>query len=177
MKTIKRIVLLVLISSIITTFSCTKEGKQGETGPAGANGINGTNGTDGNANVKSETFTIYTTDWITGTNLKYVNEITSLITTDIVNTGGVMLYVESASGNSWLALPNIYLAGSNSETIRFFHSVGNVQIQIVKESGVPTITSNMRFKLVVFSSSARLSNPHIDYNNYYEVKGAFNLKD
>ncbi|MBV6485464.1 MAG: hypothetical protein KFKLKKLM_02034 [Flavobacteriales bacterium] len=172
MKTIKRITLLVLISSIITTFSCTKEGKQGEPGPAGTNGTNGTNG---NANVKSSTHTVYSWEWSTSGSSKYVDITSTLITNDILNSGAVLMYVKS--GVSWQALPFTFPQGSSSILYKYLYAYNLVQIQITQETGVPSITGNLEFKLVVISSSARLSNPHIDFNDYYQVKGAFNLKD
>lgn len=81
-----------MISSVLTTFSCTKEGKQGEPGPAGTNGTNGTNG---NANVKSSTHTVYSWEWSTSGSSKYVDITSTLITNDILNSGAVLMYVKS----------------------------------------------------------------------------------
>jgi len=169
MKKINTVVMLIILSSILTTFSCTKEGKQGETGPAGTNGVNG------NANVKSASFTVYTWEWLTNGNSKYVDITSTLITTDILNSGAVLLYIKS--GSTWQALPFTFPQGTTSTLFRYLYAYNLVEIQITQETGVPSITSNLEFKLVVMSSTARMSNPNIDYNNYYEVKGAFNLKD
>ncbi|MCB9335801.1 MAG: hypothetical protein H6586_06605 [Flavobacteriales bacterium] len=164
MNTIKSISYLILIISI-ALFSCTKEGKQGETGPAGVNG---------NANVKSETFTIFPSNWQTSGNTIYVNRTTSLITTNIANSGAVLLYIQSTNSTAWQALP--YTFPGTNQIYRYWHSDGELQIQVYDSQSTPYITSNRNFKLVTISSTAKVANPNIDYNNYYEVKGAFNLK-
>jgi hypothetical protein len=180
MKTIKRITILVLISSVLTTFSCTKEGKQGETGPAGANGINGTNGTDGNANVKSYTINVASGNWTLSGNTYYFDASISGITSDIINSGSVQIFMESTTSTGvWLTMPWIeYINSSTFSTYNFNHSLGGVRIFKTDSDITPPSNPGVRkFKVIVISSSARISNPNIDYNNYYEVKGAFNLKD
>lgn len=158
MKTIRRITMLVLISSILTTFSCTKEGKQGETGPAGTNGING------NANVKSSTHTVYSWEWSSSNKITL---FTPNVVQTIVDAGSVLVYIEGSSGE-WAAIP--LTAGSSS----IIYSYKAYYVDIIAS---PKPTSTERFKVVAISASARLSNPHINFNDYYQVKGAFNLKD
>lgn len=159
MKTLKRISILVMIASILTTFSCTKEGKQGETGPQGSAGTNG------NANVASLTFDVNSWNWSSNNcNLSATN-----VTTSIVSSGSVLVYMETSPySEQWAAIP---LSSSGIEII-YSYQVGNVNIV-----ASPQPTSHERFKVVAIASSARLANPNIDYSNYYEVKGAFNLKD
>jgi hypothetical protein len=169
MKTLKKIVMLVVITSVLTTFSCTKEGKEGPVGPQG------TVGTNGNANVKSTAFTVYSWEWATSGNSKYIDITSTLITIDIVNSGSVLLYIKS--GTAWQALPFTFPQGTTSTLFRYLYDFNLVEIQVTQETGVPSITSNLDFKLVVISSSARIANPDIDYTDYYEVKEAFNLKD
>ena len=173
MKTIKRITILVLISSILTTFSCTKEGKQGETGLAGTNGANGADGVDGNSNVLSESFTMIPSQWTTSGLVTFFSRPTPLLTNNIVNNGVVILYVESSTPNQWFALP----FAISSYNMRYLFSENNLLVQIAGVSFPQTVSTDMNFRLVVFESSAIIKHPNIDYNNYYEVKGAFNLKD
>lgn len=165
MKTLKKTLILVLMASISTTFSCTKEGKEGPPGPAGTNG---------NANVKSSNYAIYSWEWLTSGNTKYVDLNSSLITTDIVNSGSVLMYMKFAG--QWQALPFTFPQGSSSQIFRYYYSNNFVQIQVTQETGVPSLP-DLEFKLVVISSSARLSNPNINLNDYYKVKEVFNLKD
>lgn len=128
MKTIKRITLLVLISSVLTTFSCTKEGKQGETGPKGANGINGTNGTDGNANVYSYKFSVPLSSFLgplTDYSWEYVFNPTTVMggSTFIGANDVILMYLfdHSTSGTDYYnALP--YLDYWNSNTAFNQHS-------------------------------------------------------
>lgn len=165
MKTLKKTLILVLMASISATFSCTKEGKEGPPGPAGTNG---------NANVKSSNFTIYSWDWTTSGNMKYVDINSSLITTDIVNSGSVLMYMKY--GGFWQALPFTYPQGATSQLFRYYYSDNFVQIQVTQETGIPSLP-DFEFKLVAISSSARLSNPDINLNNYYQVKEVFSLND
>ena len=165
MKTIKTTVLLTLITSVFLLFSCAKDGKDGLPGPAGANG---------NANVKSQTFTIYSWDWTTSGNMKYVDINSNLITTDIVNSGSVLIYMKFAG--FWQALPFTYPQGTTSQLFRYYYSNNFVQIQVTQETGVPSLP-DFEFKLVVISSSARLSNPQMNFTDYYQVKDVFHLKD
>ena len=170
------ILFLVIIATII---GCRKEGIQGEPGTAGINGTNGTNGTNGNANVKSDTFTVYASQWVPTTDHIYFNKNSSLISQSIVDSGGVMLYMQPTSSNYWQALPYTIVYSSYLDFFSFGHDTGKIRIQVTNDlgSGVLSSVSTMKFKVIVFSSSALLSNPHIDFNDYYQVKGAFNLKD
>jgi len=160
--------LIVVIGAVTITTSCSKEAEKGETGAAGTNG---------NANVKSALFTVFPSEWQTSGNTIYISKTSSLITADIANTGGVMLYIQSTNSTSWQALPYTFPNGSSSLMYRFWHSENYLEIDIYGESSAPTVTSNREFKMVVFSSTARLANPNIDYTDYEQVKATFNLED
>lgn len=156
MKTIKRISILVIIASVLTTISCTKEGKEGPAGPAGANG---------NANVTALTFDVYSWHW--SSNSATLNATN--VTQSIVNSGAVQVYLETSPySGEWLAMP---LTVSGNEMLYSY------QVNYVNVMANPQPTSHERFKVVAIASSTRLANPNIDYSNYQEVKGAFNLKD
>ncbi|MCB9361692.1 MAG: hypothetical protein H6587_08905 [Flavobacteriales bacterium] len=162
MRTIKKLSLLVLLISITTTFSCTKEGKQGETGPAGTNGV------DGNANVSSST---YTGNWVfTGGNEWDATINVPEITTDILNNSAINTYFSADGGLTWIALPT-YIAPVSLVVV---YEVGKVVIGAIGGSSAP---SGTLFKVVIIEGNAIGKKPNIDYSNYYEVKGAFNLKD
>lgn len=149
----------MILSSILTTFSCTKEGKQGDPGPAGANGVNG------NANVVSQTFDVYSWSW--SSNNTWLNA--TIITQSIVNSGSVSVFMETSPySGQWAAIP-LNMSGVQ---ISYAYEVNYVNV-----ISSPQPSSLERFKVVAIASSARIANPNIDYNNYYEVKGAFNLKD
>lgn len=156
MKTLKKTVMLTLIASVFLLFSCAKDGKDGAPGPAGP---------AGNANVKSQIFDVNSWNWSSNqTNLN-----ATIISNTIVNSGSVMVYMEtSAYSGVWAALP---LSFSGTEVI-YAYSASNVNIV-----ANPQPTSLERFKVVAVASSARIANPNVDYTNYEEVKATFNLKD
>jgi hypothetical protein len=110
------------------------EGSKGDKGDTGATGANGTNGATGatgatgvagatgNANVKTDLFTLQTADWLSGAvywfgtgaqvaegyTSKYYDRANTLITTDLLKTGMVLVYMQSAptiSANQWVPLP------------------------------------------------------------------------
>ncbi|MCC7333243.1 MAG: hypothetical protein IT232_11625 [Flavobacteriales bacterium] len=167
---LKLITAIALVGMLSLFAGCAKDGKDGAPGPAGSPG------TDGNANVKSETFTVIPGSWQTSGSTIYVDKSSSLITSSITSSGVVLVYIQS--GTAWQALPYTFPQGTLSTILRYYYTDGQVQIQVTQESGTPTIpTSSLTFKLVAISSSARLSKPNIDLNDYYQVKAVFDLKD
>lgn len=166
MKTLK-IVLIAIVITSLSIISCTKEGKQGEQGTAGING---------NSNVSSSTYIISGSDW-TYTSPSYLIDLSnSSITQGIINSGAVLVYY-SVNAISYEQLPTtLYFNSNYSTTINAESSVGNVRLGYTdSDLTQPSLPFVMTIKIVVMSSSAITSNPNIDYSNYYEVKGAFNL--
>lgn len=177
MKTIKKLSMLLLLSSTLINFSCTKEGPAG---PQGSPGPTGPRGSDGNANVKSVTINVASGNWILSGNTYYFDSYISEITTDIINSGSVQIFMESTSSTGvWLTMPWIeYINSSIFSTYNFNHSWGKVRIFKVDSDITPPSNPGVRkFKVIVISSSARILNPNVDYTNYNEVKKTFNLKD
>lgn len=194
-----KITVVSIVLGVLTLLSCTKEpekGDKGDKGDAGRNGIdgingtngnNGTNGTngqdgeDGNANVQSQTFTVNTWTHF-GTvgqpgDGYYVQLNYPAITNDIVSTGAVIAYMTGVSG-AWVALPYSEPKSSYTTYINYTYQLNQALIQIQdSDFFTPQPSGTTYIKIVVISSAARLANPELDYTNYYEVKGAFNLKD
>lgn len=175
MKTIKRITVLVLISSVLTTFSCTKEGKQGETGLSGPTGPVGPVGPVG-PSAKYYDFSVSiptSTTWASY----------SLSNTNYTNGDAVIVYWKEFSNNWLIQTPYIYRPNSTSVGANIYAEITSVSLFINTtradgSNGSPwSSTANLDFRAVVIKASAKLANPNIDYSNYYEVKGAFNLKD
>lgn len=164
MKTLfKKLFVLFLI---LTTFSCSEDGATGATGPAGA---------DGNANVIGTTdFTILPTDWQTLGNLKYINLQNNGITQSIVNSGIVMVYQKSNTGNSYTALPFSYQGIDRGFT--FGLNYLQITLSPYNNSSI-SITANTTIRAVIISASNRMANPNVNWNNYQEVKNALKLKD
>lgn len=182
MKTIKRITLLVLISSILTTFSCTKEGKQGPAGTNGTNGASGPTGPTGPSGVdgipgpQAKTFNFSLT-FNAGDTYKSYGGITGYDADDVIL---FFVHYETLSSTAyWSSLPMIF--STLNIVPEFSDQTGFVFINTLKSNGTAgspwTSTSTLNFKAVLVKSSQMIANPNIDYSNYYEVKGAFNLKD
>ena len=160
----KKIILILTIAT--TLFSCAKDGKDGAVGPAGVNGTNG------NANViGSNTVTLNSGNW-NAAGLYYYSDINwSVITQDIVNTGVVMVYEDWGSGQ-WQVLP--YVFGDLGRTFSF--NTGYVRIRFQNNDNTQTANpGSVTFRVVAIPSNARIVG--VDYTNYDEVKGAYNLQD
>lgn len=168
---LKSITAITLIGMLSLFNGCAKDGKDGAPGPTGSAGTNG------NANVKSETFMYSPSSWQLASNTYFINRTTTLITSDIVTSGAILVYMQSTTSTSWQALPYTWPNGTQSQIYRFWYNTNNLKLEIYSEDLTPSVSTNLTFKLVAISSSARLSNPHIDFNDYYQVKAAFDLKD
>lgn len=173
-KTIMTVIAGVALTLGLTLASCAKKGDTGPAGPAG------TNGTNGNANVKSKTIFVAGSEWINSPGESSVTKIVSEISTDIVNTGAVLVYIDNG-GNNWTALP----ATTTSTTglvISFGYDIEPGKLILTAEVNANiTLTAsafgNTNFRIVNIAGSGRLANPNLNYNDYNAVKKAFNLKD
>ena len=156
---------VVLICLVATFTSCSEDGKDGMAG------TNGTNGTNGNANVVGTTdFTILPTDWQTTGNLKSVTITNNGVTQNIVNSVIVIFFQNSVS--SYLAIPFSYQGIDRG----FAFGLNYIQITLSASSPI-TVTANTVIRAVIISSSNRMANPNVNWNNYAEVKDKFKLKD
>ena len=167
MKT-KRIFVVLITTLLCTQFiQCKKE----VAGPAG------TDGKDGNANVVSSTIVINPSGWyVAGT--QYRADITySAITSGIVSTGAVLVYI--GNGTSYEQLPlTIYPASTYSETRDFFYYNGGLSLlSYDSDLTLPLAPpSSASYKIVVIASSSLIQHPNVDFKNYDEVCRIFNLK-
>jgi hypothetical protein len=157
--------LLLLSCIFLLTFSaCKKEG------PAGKDGK------DGNANVQSATFTV--ASWNYSSPSYYADINYSAITSGIINSGAVLVYLSNGSGG-YSQLPlTIYPSSAYSETFETVTAPGLVRIYITdSDLTAPNTPGTLSFKVVVIAASARIANPDVDLSNYNEVKKAFKLKE
>jgi hypothetical protein len=131
--------------------SCTK------TGPAGAQGPAGTNGNDGNANVFTDTLTVESTEWAYGTEwyigvsqnggsgvaAKYYDVPFDKITSGIIDSGMVSVFIAPYRGGQWLELPCWY--DSNDFQINYVYLVtpGNVRLEIYLSPTTSTFTPDV----------------------------------
>jgi len=145
---------------IATLGSC----KKGDTGAAGV---------DGNANVNSVTWTINTTDWQwDGTSkLNYVTIPDPEITSDIVSTGTVSVFITANPANTnWNALP-LTLWSNPSYNYGFVYSYNQLQITF-SNTNLASATPNATIyaKIVAISASNLRKHPNTDWHNYEQVK-------
>lgn len=157
---------ITVAAILLLVIGCKKEGPPG---PAGA---------DGNANVKSSTITFSNWTW-NSTGLYDESSFTwGEITTDIVNSGGVFVYVSNGAGG-WLPLPRtVFPTTSYTQSQRYFYYNGGFTI-VVQDSDLtpPVNLGTWTIKVLAVASSLRHANPNLDWNNYEAVKARFDLKE
>ncbi|HNR18629.1 MAG TPA: hypothetical protein PKN75_01115 [Bacteroidia bacterium] len=159
----KKIIYLVMTATLLFT-GCVKDGEDGAPGPAGPQGD------DGNANVTSQTYTVYPGNWFY--NGVYASYTTSNSNITNPNTDLVTAYVKGSTG-AWFSIPtaNFLYLGDNmgfsylSNSVTFYYSY----------SFSPAVV--LDFKVIVVP--ARLINPNIpiDWSNYDDVRKKLKLKD
>lgn len=164
----KLLLLISLLSASLLFNGCTKEGATGPTGK------------DGNANVQSSTLTFSTWSWDASSKFEYCDFTWPAITSSIVNSGALLLYINTANG--WAQLPRtLYPATAYTESQRFVYNVGTFKV-IVQDSDLsepnPAL-GTWTVKIVVIESfgAMKKANPDLDWNNYTEVKTRLNLAD
>ena len=151
----------LLLFGIVLT-SCTKEGPIGPEGPAGRDG---NNGKDGNANVKTEIIKVFGYEWEYNDPIYSVSKTSDLLTKDIVDNGGVHLYLELGEG-MWMALPY--------STMGFGYAVDDLEIWT---EGSSVTNQTTTYKLVVVAGNMQTRSKKVNFNNYEEVKKYYNLSE
>ena len=166
MKT--KFILSVLTLTILVVSSCKKP-KDGEPGPKGA---------DGNANVTYSIFNVSASSWGYTTPTYYAVLNDPNITSDIINKGAVLVYLQVGTG-TYTQLPlTFFPSASYAELWEVVTAVNQVQVQITdSDLTAPAPPPACTFKVVCIASRSMLSNPDIDFKNFESVKKAFNLKD
>ncbi|MFN8231169.1 MAG: hypothetical protein U0V03_09645 [Bacteroidia bacterium] len=172
-KTAKIFGMLALACGLLIS-SCAKKGDTGPAGPAG------TNGTNGNANVKSKTIFINGSEWTNTSGSSTVTKLIPEITSDIINTGAVLVYAEDVPGK-WVALP-VAQTTTAGVVLSFNYSIESGKINLfIDNNTTTTLTAgdigNSNWRFVIMSGTGRLANPNVNYKNYNEVKKSFNLQD
>ncbi|MCF8451136.1 MAG: collagen-like protein [Taibaiella sp.] len=157
----KKIILLLLASSVFIFTGCVK------TGPPGPQGSQGPQGPQGNANViGSDPFTV--SSWSKTGNTYYADFSSPDITTAIVDNGIVSVF-KSYGANEWSPLPDI--SGKTSTVFNFYDNGFSIYVQN-SDGTEPLFPGAVTFRMVVISSSLRQANPNTDWNNYKETMAA-----
>ena len=171
-KTIMKVAAVCLVAGAVLT-GCTKEGP---VGPAGANGTNG------NANVTNQVFTLTTSNW-GSTSTNWYSNITYPNATATALLGSVQVYYSINNGTSWTAMPCTVYGSVANYFFGVTTTVGNIYVTwLYNGAGIGSDpctafgVSSMQLNVVIIPPSHRLANPHVNLNNYEEVKATFHLK-
>lgn len=160
MKTIKKISILLMISSITFFSNCKKEV------PADNVVVD---------NVVSSSIT--SSAWVYNNPYWEISFSYPAITQEIINSGAVLVYVKD--GNSNYQLPvTIYTTSTYSSSLGLEAFVGGIKINWSdSDLTQPDNPGTMTFKVVVISSDGLIQNPKIDFSNYETIKEVFNVRD
>lgn len=166
-KTIKTMTMAFALGALTLGLALTSC-KKGDTGPAGPSGPSGV------ANIKTNTFTTNSNQWIqNSSNTAYFYNYSSTdITSDVISNGVVMVYLGDGSGNIWLAMP------FSTQGLEFVYGIqqSNVQVNISQTNGLmPNNPGGQQFKVVIIPPA--MVKPNVNTNNYADVKAAYNLVD
>lgn len=172
---LKTTTLIIVVGLVTLINGCAKDGKDGTPGPTGPIGLTGATGTNGNANVKNINVVVVTSDWWLNSGTYRYDKFLPEIDQNIVDNGMVLAYMESSPySETWVALP------FSIKDVEINYSYWEYYVSLIVSLGSGATPNNpgiVRFKVLVVQGTARLSNPNIDFNDYYQVKAAFNLKD
>ncbi|MDP2386162.1 MAG: hypothetical protein Q8M29_07310 [Bacteroidota bacterium] len=174
MKTIIQIV--IMLTLVILTNGCSKQG------PIGPKGDEGKVGNNGNANVSSATFTM--SSWFWSAPYYYADLSIPELTTTNANTAAVMVYFNTTGGTTWVALPYTQYHSPYNYYMGFNTGVGNVEVTWFYDSSLSSGSdpnafygTTIKCKVVVIPPAIKKKHPDLDLTNYEAVKKCFNLAD
>lgn len=168
--TLKSIAAIAMLTSLL--FIGCKKAEKGEAGTPGKDGK------DGNANVTSAILNVSNWTWDNNNKWNYATwSNVSILNSDVVNGGAVMLY-EGSSGN-WLAMPYTLGLGSSSNitfNVNFEYAINSVKVYKGFSDGTNYTEPASQFKLVCIPKSAKVMHPNVNLYDYNEVKEAFDIE-
>lgn len=169
---------VIFLALIAMAFMASCRGPMGPEGPAGQDGH------DGNANVKSTTLTVRSSDWYWDNTSWRVDLEYKAIDADINDCGAVLVYMNS--GNTWRQLPMTFYYSQVENEVEYFYS-SSLEVSSYEDGVSIFWTENdffdgyrpedHDFKIVVIAASYFNSRSDVDYSNYEAVKAAFQLAD
>lgn len=166
---------IICMTLFAMLFAVSCRGPMGPEGPAGP---------AGNANVKSSTVTVHSSQWYWDNTSWRVDIEYRAIDAEIDNYGAVLVYMDNE--NTWRQLPMTfyYDITENGETNYYSSSL---EVSSYQEGVSIFWTENdfydgyrpadHNFKIVVIAASVFQNRSDIDYSNYEAVKAAFQLAD
>jgi len=157
--------IFMFLVACIAIAGCAKDGDTGPQGPQGAPGQNG------NANVKSQTFTVVSADWVYTAPSYGVDIVDNDITQAIVDDGIVMVFMSNGSGG-WTALPfTVYPSNLYGSTFVPVHYLNGVTIwKTDSDLTQPVNPGTQTFKVIAVKAQFKLANPHINWLDYEQVQ-------
>lgn len=163
----------LLLMAAITFSACTKKGDTGPQGPPGTNGTNGTNGINGNADVHAYIVYIPSSNWTNvGGGFYYSDISATAVTSDIVNSGVVIMFLQGNTG-VWLAIP--YTDVPDGVSYGFNYALGGIRVFAMSTSGgALSFPSIVTYKVVIIPASQKQAHPGTDWTNYDQVMQVVN---
>lgn len=163
--------------------ACSKTGPtgpQGATGPAGPQGSTGAQGPIGTANVFVDTFSVTNADWLygsiywfstgnssaTGWFTRFHDQSFSKVTQGILDTGMVLMYIQSYTDNptQWQPMPFSFTSSGGAYQYNYAYEtmVGKVRMHFFytpNSGAIPTTLSTdviptHRYKIITVASGA-----------------------
>ncbi len=153
--------LLLVFVSALTLLGCKKV-----EGPAGKDGK------DGVSNIKTTQFSVNTNQWIYDNQTKeyFFNINVPAININVINIGAVSCFMSDAAGEEWIAMPFTY----NGVQSFFSFKESNVTVSFsLSSGGVPGNPGFVKYKVVVIPPA--MVKPNVNFNNYSELKKAYNI--
>ena len=142
-------------------------------------------GSKGNANVKSSTVTVRSSDWYWDNTSWRVDLNYQAIDADITDYGAVLVYMDN--DGTWRQLPMTFYYTDNDENGNVLYCSSSLEVSTYDEGVSIFWTENdfydgyrpeeHRFKIVVIAASYFNSRSDVDYSSYEAVKAAYQLAD
>ena len=156
-------------------------GATGATGATGPQGPKGDKGDTGSINItSSDWFSPTTADWQKVTNTQYLYALNEpKITQNILNAGLVLVYGRIQPNSTVYLLPITTVTNVGLVTFLTSASLGKIGIQYIELSDFQANLNLLpvkQFRYVIVPGALG-GRTDIDYNNYEEVKKAFNIAD
>ena len=164
---------LICMALAAMVFAVSCRGPQGPQGPAG------------NANVKSSTVTVKSSDWYWDETSWRVDLEYKAIDADIDDCGAVLVYM--SNGDTWRQLPMTFYYSDNDDEGNVLYFSSSLEVSTYKEGVSIFWTENdfydgyrpkeHDFKVVVIAAALYNSRSDVNYSSYEDVVRAFQLKE
>ncbi len=177
MRTIYYFLSVLIIAGVLT--SCSKgntgpTGSAGATGATGPQGPKGDTGATGNANVISQQFSVPA--WTYNSPQWYVNLTVSALTSKVLTSGAVEVYLSPNAGTNWYAMPYM-VYGSVADYIGgFVTGLNSVQVTWIyngvgsgSDPNAYYSTSACLINIVCIAPAMIQSHPNVNWGDPAEV--------